>query len=448
MLGYGPAQVYSYFERPSAPMDSFLPEVQERLIGAEEVRRAREGVMDQFAADDAVNEILDEAQNTDTETLAGLLTSDPRIMRSPQFPILHDYVKTRRELEKPSPYSDMVLAPQFSSKIQDPMLRKRFEDRVVSGVPFQQAKSIYLDEAHNTQNEMKLAEAGVPRQQWAQLQRDGLYDPASVAEATRQLKQQDPDDRIRSLQYAIEHLNKQADPITGALSPENQQLMDLASREYESRLQSYIGGQVNPTQGQPAAPVAPVTDPPSTPIPLDESAKEPARKPLAALKTPEQRRAEEARMGGQAEEERAISRAWTTGKEKLAEGLVQLYPDREDRLGVLAAIYRGEKAPAQEGEAVVVDDFGNRQGPDYAEFVFKQLGVKPGDSLFDEPGNKRWGSQKVRYNEVLRALAKDALEAEGYELGEGGAAEPAPTAKGAISPAAKAIIDEINKGSL
>ena len=484
MLGYGPAQVYSYFERPSAPIDSFLPEVQETLIGAEEVRRGREGALDQFAADDAMNEILDEAQNTDTETLTALMSSDPRIMRSPQFPMLQDYVKTRQDLERPSPYSDAVLGPQFAAKIDDPRLRGAFEDDVVRGLNVQQAKANHYKRASEFSAKMKAAEAGFSPAEVEQFRLpDGTFDEAAIQYQATQRKANDPADEMRLRQTRLAFLDRKREANLGELSPVEEAEYNDHGERLGQLFQRMKG--IAPTQGQAAAPVGGVAAPAASPVapvpgmvptasripqtpqglPLDTPGAAsmgarramdtrfpmdaPVKKPTATLKTPEQRRQEAARQGveakkafEQAEEQKAVNLAWNAGKNRIAEGLVQLYPDKDDLLGVLKAIYKGEKVPMEDGEAVVTDDAGNIQRTDYAEFVLKQLGVKPSDPLFDEPGNKRWGSQKVRYNEALKALARDELEAQGYDLGDELPIEKPKTTPPAANPEIMSLVDK------
>lgn len=418
MLGYGPAEVYSYLPQ-EAPLQSFAPEVQAQLIDEEGIRmqreaalRAQEDTREQWAADDELDNILNNAGRQNTPALMQMLVNNPRVMRSQQFPMVNEYMRMRRDLERPTPYSDVVLGPQFANRISNPLLRRQFEDEMVSGVNFETAKRNHLNREHNYNQELALSKAGVPRDQWAPLQRNGLYDEAEVLRMTAPRKETPLDKEISFWEERSNYLRRQAEAqgLMPDESPQYKEANDMVAALLKQRMAT----------AAPSAPAAaPVQQPPATPATPAAPAAAPAPeapklRSLDEIKTPEERSEEDRRSMEARRAQSTVDAVWTEAKDKLADKLLAKYPDAEDRIAVLAGVLKGANAPDRDDAPV--DDFGRKVLEGYDAYLLKQLGLSPQEVAFEEPGNLRTGSQKVRNIELLMALARDTLRAAGFDV--------------------------------
>jgi hypothetical protein len=116
--------------------------------------------------------------------------------------------------------------------------------------------------------------------------------------------------------------------------------------------------------------------------------------------------------------DREIASAWTEKKNELQADIEKAY-SKKDLLGIASAIDRGDTIPEEmvkQGEKIV-DEFGRAELPSYESYLLQKL--KRAGTAFREPQNKRWGTQDVSQNELLRLWAEQYVrEHSGKQSGQ------------------------------
>jgi hypothetical protein len=106
-----------------------------------------------------------------------------------------------------------------------------------------------------------------------------------------------------------------------------------------------------------------------------------------------------------------INQQWTEAKSFVQSNLDEVYPSENDKLALAADIMRGErvKSPSK-GVNVNMETYLTH---DVLKLADK--GKSFAQVAFEESGNERTGPQSVRWNEVVKAWAKEYLESKGYD---------------------------------
>lgn len=430
VFGFGKQTYGDYFGVPKgAAFDpSFSPAARESLLEDELITRERDALQKDLAAQDEAETLLDEAPALNDRQLQRRLLENPRLMGTPQFKNLDEFLTRRQVARKPNPKSDEVLAPAFAEKITDPRRKAEFQSRIIQdGLSFEEARDQYYQDDFNEKQAIQLAEAGVPEQEYETLRRNGTFDPASVARRVAQAKREQMaprrsnnplDQQIGLLQDAIRTrtsvLNATGeDPAT---DPELNNWSRMANDLYGRRLKEFA------PDGTPVVKPAakPVVTPPGGVAtqgakPLTEE--EEFIRDIEEVKTPEARARERQQTVAKEEQEKAaspvqeeIARTWTQQKNDLQKELEKRYPNKLDLL--LAA--RAVAADAMEETDTPIEEAkGRRWDPGqrvpYDVYLLNKIGRNSVMPAFKEPGNERWGTQDVTNQELIREWADGIL---------------------------------------
>lgn len=439
VFGFGKQTYSDYFGVPKgAAFDpSFSPAARESLLEDELITRERDALQKDLAAQDEAETLLDEAPALNDRQLQRRLLENPRLMGTPQFKNLDEFLTRRQKVRKPNPKSDEVLAPAFAEKITDPRRKAEFQSRIIQdGLSFEEARDLYYQDDFNEKQSIQLAEAGVPETEYETLRRNGTFDPASVARRVAQAKREQMaprrsnnplDQQIDLLRDAIRTrtsvLNATGeDPATDPeLTNWNRMVNDL----YGRRLKEFTpaGAPVTapgagaPAPAVPGAPVAPVPEAP--PLSPAEQAFRDVLTPEEAREKFEKEREAAATVG---KEEEEVNRTWTQAKLDLGADLLKKYPNKDEEYGnpavLLARSILGQKMAKVQKPIGRAGNTVEELVP-YTQYALEGIGRKAGEKAFDEPGNRRWGTQNVTNAEVLEAWARDFLTSKGLlQVGE------------------------------
>jgi hypothetical protein len=334
-----------------------------------------------------------------------------------------------------TPQTDVTLGPILREKIQDPYHREQFEKRMLEGASANDAFDAYRTDEYNMKFETALAEAGVPETEYAKLKTpSGKFIPAAVARAqaaskaaaklTGTGKKVGPlDEEIAFLENAMEQ-RKKIFEATGRTDLAKDPLMT----DYVSRYEKAAGEKLTALRPPPKPVIGP-----ATPLSV-ATATVPQTRPVApeiAQRAQEQQSRDQARTAETQKVEQEVAGAWTKQKMKLEDRLRSAYKTPEELVGVAYEILNNTPVPVKTKVGVnEVEDL-----VPYRVLVYRKLGLKPQDVAFEEPGNQRTGSQKVRYDELLQAWADQVVkrfEAQNPEQDAQPAGQPA-TASGKFS---------------
>lgn len=420
-FGFGRRQFSDYFDVPkdAAFNPAFSPAARERLMQDEVAVRGREDLRRQWESEDEANALLDEAPYMRPRQVENRLMGNPRLLATPQGQTLQEFLDSRykrQEQQRERSKAEQSLANYFVRSLDDPLLREDFNQQIAQGVPFEQARDSVWNRQYNQKHEVGLAEAGVPATEFESLKRNGRYDPVAVAQRVQEAK--------TSVSRGKDELDRRIELLTDAMRTRQRVLeakgedlnKDILFNRYNEQLDQAIAQKL----GEPTALAAPAAPPP--PAPGGESP--PAVQPPAAVpalpQTPNPQAfleglpPEEARARYQQQREaqtiqNEIARAWTGAKKSIGEKVLQVYPDRDEESGNEAVL----AARAILGDARVTNPDDPETTLPYAWNVLRKAGLQPGEVLFKEPGNERWGTQTVRNTEALREWARDFLQSKG-----------------------------------
>lgn len=472
VFGFGKQPLSDYFSVPkgAAFNPAFSPAAQEMLLEDEVMTRDRDVVQRQFEAEDAANALLDNAPNMRNKQIQREILRNPRILETPQYKTINEFLGARQEVRKPNPRSDRVLAPAFAAKIEDPALRSEFQGMIDSGMPFEEASGRIWTMQDNAKQAIQLAEAEVPEEEFETLKRpDGRLDPTAVARRIAQAKREQQAQR-----YGKDPVDQEIGWLTDAIRTQERVLKaDMsAPNPAEDPLFIQLNQALAKAYGEKLNPPAPVVPTPTTgPIPLvppgegvvpppapggvdtrDQPnpvsvAPPPGQQAFMDALTPEEAQEQFEKQNQQAvadtEQQAEIDAAWTNEKLKLGSDILKQYPNKDEPYGnpaVLAA-----RAILAQKMATVKKKvgFAGNEIEDlvpYPVMVLQKIGRKPGDVAFKEPQNKRWGTQDVRNTELLEAWARDFLASKGL-LQTGSEAET-PVEELVIPAEDQALIDK------
>jgi len=436
VFGFGKQTYSDYFGVPKgAAFDpSFSPAARESLLEDELITRERDALQKDLAAQDEAETLLDEAPALNDRQLQRRLLQNPRLMGTPQFKNLDEFLTRRQEVRKPNPKSDEVLAPAFAEKITDPRRKAEFQSRIVQdGLSFEEARDLYYQDDFNEKQAIQLAEAGVPETEYESLRRNGTFDPASVARRVAQAKREQmaPRRSNNPLDQQIDLLREAIRTRTSVLNatgedpaadPELNNWSRMANDLYGRRLKEFAPDGTPVTTPAPGAPVPVVPGAPGSPPQADRPLTEEEEfiRDITEGKTPETRARERQQMLAKEEQQKAVSpvqeeiaRTWTQQKNDLQKELEKRYPNKLDLL--LAA--RAVAADAMEETDTPIEEAkGRRWDPGqrvpYDVYLLNKIGRNSVMPAFKEPRNERWGTQEVTNQELIREWANDILRKE------------------------------------
>lgn len=435
-FGFGRRKFDDYFQVPKkAAFDpAFSPVARERLLEDQIATRNQDALQREWAAEDTANQLLDEAPNMRPRQLERELLRDPRVFSTPQGQNLQDFLASRnkrKEARVERSKADQTLSNYFVKGIQDPSLRDDFNIQIANGVPFEQARDDIWRKEYDQKHAVSLAEAGVPPTEYEALKAAGRFDPILVAQRVAQAKKEgtrgggETQKRLDIISDAMSARKRvldarMEDPAKDAAYQRYSELYDKTAGELmDSWIPPVEAAPVNtqdqpnpltvvPPGGVPAAPVAPA-------LPEALKSEEAAAAYMASL-TPEEAKARYEENKVKSQENDQVARAWTQAKKSIGRRIFDTYPDRDEAYGNPAiqaakAILDDVVVPASEG------DEGNEMGVKipYADKVLRQIGLKPSDKAFKEPGGARgwWAGQDVRNAELLREWADSFLREKG-----------------------------------
>lgn len=442
-FGFASRPLADYFQAPQdAAFDTrYSPTARKALLEDELYRRSTQSLQKDMQAEAEAENILNEAAGLTDAEIEERAISNPRILNTPQFGLIKEFAITRRDKQALNPTSDTLLGPVFAEKITDPDLKAKFQERMVQGISFEDARNQYYNEDFNRKQAVRLAEEGIPEQEYQAFQKNGLFDPVAVArrvaeERTKRSTRRGLDnpldqkidlfrDAVRTRTQLVEKSG--GDPATDPLLLDYSRNLDDA---YKARMME-LSLATPAAKGAPATPAAPVPGAPA--VPAAQAPAPPAPVSIQDVPTPEEA---QATFQAKKQEEEAvgqIARVWTEAKKNLGSELLQKYPDKDEEYGnpavlLASAILAGKTVKVQ----TPIGRAGNmvEELVPYPIYALEQIGKRLEAPAFKEPGNERWGTQDVTNAEVLEAWATDFLTAKGLLQAPGAAAtQPVPTGK-------------------
>lgn len=408
-------------------------------------------VRDRKVSQDA-NALIDVMPYMQDSEVEQALMSNPRIQGTPEIKTIEDFLARRQRVNTPKPQSDAVLGPRILEKITNPDDRDLFKRRVLDeGYSVEEAQDLYYNDDYNRKQETRLGELGVPPEEYESLKVNNRYDMGKVGQ--RLFKAQQDRERAKYDLRGDTPAARQVDAISSAMRSMAKQLNDRGIdpssdpvyKRLEERLapalerqlsefgvepvsQQTVPGAVNMSTADQVNPVSVV---PQNQSPESAQYASFAEEAFTKGLTPEQAQAEFEKRNSPVKQE--IDNAWTDSKLALGSRLLKLYPNEDRPSGnpaalLARAIVKDESAPGDTGSmtgSITEWETGTPAAQPYSQKVLKELGINPSAVIFEEPGNERTGSQAVKANEVLKAWAKDFLEAKGLL----NAKAPAPQAE-------------------
>lgn len=421
MFGFGAVPLTSYFKAPeggSANTD-FSPQARAMLAQGEEYQRAQDALARQQQAqeaEDVANEMLGQTADMTDEEINQQMLSDPRLLNTAGGRQALQYQQFRQNVA-PSK-SDEVLGPILEAKIQDPRLLQKFRSRMWDeGMSANDAFDAFRRDEYNDKYTSSLAALGVPDTEFEKLKNpEGFIDPnlASRREAQAKadlearkigLKATPLDAEIKFLQDAIENRVKRFkdteqdiskdqvyDALTKQLDKKSAEKLLFFNPLPKAKVSTLPEGEVAP----PVAAAAPsvVAAPPvfDVTIPPEENQ---AR--IEQYNKGSKERAEKQKVAD------TIAKAWTDKKVELIDKMEPIYKTPDEMRAVANSILLGKTTNVR-----------GKPEP-YIEYLAQKLGIKLGDTAFEEPEAKSWnrlGSQKVTNAELLKAWAQSFLDAD------------------------------------
>lgn len=444
-FGYAPQDVYRYLPPAGNPQDpAYSPAAQDMFMVEQDRKRQQDDFWREQEATNQLRETLDKSKGQPASALMQMIT--PEMARSADYPLLQERLRVQGQIEqREEPYSNKVLGPQFMQKLKSPAARAAMQEAMTSGVGAYEAFLQAQNLQDNEDIEIEAASSGIAPTEFERFKNpDGTYNRAALnyerAQRQERAKRATPEDvEIEFLEKRAEALRKAYPEALGAEEiPGMKNILTRHGALVDQRLTG-IGGA--PLIGAPStADVSPQARavigmanpmlgglaPTGEEVIAGAEEVKPTRKSLAGLKSPELRAATEAKAAEESKSQRAINQAWTRAKDDVAIKVAEVFPDFEDRLGALASIVRGDLSPVKEFANIEWE----APPSSYAEYLLRKAGINPLDIAFEEPGNQRTGSQSVTFKELIEGLAKDALEAAGYdtaqEIAEAAATTTAP----------------------
>lgn len=420
MFGFGSVPLTSYFKTaPGASQDTrFSPAARMAFAQQEQLQREQEAERRRQEADALANQLLGQAPGMTQRQMNQALIENPAVFGS-GLEGLSRYQRFRQEVA-PS-QADETLGPLFLSRIKDPNLSQRFQQRMLEeGYSANDAWEAYrAEEEENKKAAIALAEAGVPDKEFDMFKVGGVFDPVSVARRVAEAKQggrarsDDTDKKLDRLKGVIDLYRKRVPEGEDAYAKDKKgnylfpELVALEQQYEKMAVESLLSPEEKEVarkmeeQAKAAAAKAPV-------VPVAEE------KPKGRAVLPEQRQTIKAEEDRQAAIKQRIGSAWTQAKGNIEKNLLSKYSP--DDLDVIAeAILEGRSAPIEAGAEVVSTEAG-AMPERYATFVLRNIGFTPNDIAFTEPENERWGTQDVTNQELLEVWAKERLK--GVEKGK------------------------------
>jgi len=424
MFGVGSVPIASYFGLPQgASADPrFAPQARGMLAQGEEYARER-AAMD---AERAAEELLGGAADMTDEDIQQQLLRSPKMFGTQAIQPLSGYMQFRQST---TPQTDVTLGPILREKITDPYHREQFEKRMLEGASANDAFDAYRTDEYNMKFETALAEAGVPETEYAKLKTpSGKFIPSAVARAQATSKaaaklvgtgkKVEPlDEEVEFLKDAIEQRKK----IFEATGRADKLAADPLMLDYVSRYEKAANEKLTALRPPPKPVIGPAT---SVPV---AAATVPQTRPVApeiAQRAQEQQSREAERAAEVQKAEQEVAGAWDEQKLQLEERLRSAYKTPEELVGVAYEILNNTPVPVKtKVGANEVEDL-----VPYRVLIHRKLGTKPQEVAFEEPGNRRTGSQKVMYDELLKAWAETVVgryEAQNQQQSQP-AGQPAP----------------------
>lgn len=393
-------------------------------------------IRQQERAQRAVNQFTRQPASTREQ----FLEDRPEIALSPQFGNVQDYQRQNMAAR--------TLAPSMASKLP-PVAARRFYENIDGGMAatdaFEEARD-FLDQENLRE---KLYSTGADDAEIEKVFPKGTrLSTPEVARFQTQRKislGQDPEtDALSKLHSILRGQVRQQVDSTGLADPETEAEMESVGMLLRERLKAKAfkpEASVPDPTGAPAG----VAIPGGTKTPAQPAI--PATAPQAA-KTPMSyqelvRKSKEAAQPVDPEVE-TINKAWTQAKQAMQKELDAIVPDKvikgtdvNQREAFARAILDGEMAELPELAKGEIPVEGGAPKEPLAWATLRQMGMSPEDVVFEEPGNRRFGTQKVKAPDVLKAWAQDFLNSRGKLL----TPKESPTGSVLSEEAQKAVED-------
>lgn len=445
VFGFGKQPLGDYFNVPkgAAFNPAFSPAAREMIMEDDLYVRDRDALQRTLETEDKANELMDNAPFMRPRQVQKALLDDPRLYNSEAGGQINEWLKSRQEVRKPNPKSDAVLAPQFAEKITDPRRKAEFQRRMVEdGLSFEEARDQHYMDEFNEKQALQLAEAEIPEEEYAALQREGRFDPVAVARRVAQQKREQ-----QATRYGKDPLDQEIGTLTDALRNRERVVnargedpaTDALYLKYSERLDEVYGKKLNPpTPAVPvtttgAIPLVPPGEVAPAPVVVDTSDQvnpvavvSPGQQAFDEGLTPEE---VEERSQPPTKEQQDVDNAWSQGVQGIAQQVQEIYPDSDELYSpaVLAARAIYTDKAIDDKETGLLKKFGALGKTTYAREVLKKIGRKPEDTAFEEPHNLRTGSQEVKNLELLKVWAEELLTRKGLlQKGNGPAAQAPP----------------------
>ncbi len=440
---------------------NYAPAARDAMLMEEGSTRERDKLSRQWDTEDAANEFMDNAEGRTSDELLSQLT--PEILTTPQGAAMHDFIRLKQYEEQAklqrTRYANASLAPSMALKIKDPVARQQFmqdtEDGMDANDAWMRAEEV---QAENDQA-MALAEAMVPEEEYDSFRdpNTGKLDRLRVARKVAMQKARsanalspkelsdiqseldaDPANALAKIALLEEQGINTAGfriggetklkKLTPSLLLRYQQVAqdgqwDEAQKQQASQSLYQSGYDAEPVFGvkrpQPAAPqpegasqAAQEGAVPPPPVPVEEEIED----PFTYLQ-----RKEAAKAPPKADpEQEQIDTAWSQAKQDIGQRIESQFKQespketREVLERAAKSIIAGKKMTANLGIGFSNDQMLEKVPVAYQ--ILSTLGINPDEPAFEEPANKRLGSQKVGWDEVMKAWAADYLD--GIQAGD------------------------------
>lgn len=413
-FGVGKVPISAYFNIPKGASSdtSYGPDARAAFRQAEDFDRDQTARDAEMAAED----LLGEAGQMSDEEINQQLTQNPRLFGTQAARPLMQFQQFR---QSQSPQTDVTLGPLMLNKIEDPRHRELFQSRMLEGMSANDAFEQYRRDEYNDQYANDLAEAGVTDAEMESLKGNtGLFDPTRVARMKAQKAAQTAasrlgkskatplDEEIELSKNHFEFINKALENAT----PAEQKDLMLARSKALATYQNAIAEKAKILRPPVIPKLASVVEEPEIAPATPAAAKTdflPSPEAQAEQKEREVYTQEEKAKQQAASDE--ISRAWTDQKSKLTDEILKSYKPEELR-SVADAILSNELILRPEKSALKGKKFDIKSSTNFEPYLnalSRRIGKDPSDVVFEEPLNERWGTQKVRYGELLREWAKE-----------------------------------------
>jgi hypothetical protein len=277
------------------------------------------------------------------------------------------------------------------------------------GMSANDAFDVYRRDEYNDKHAAALAELGVPETEFAQLQtQDGFFDPTLVSRRTAAAKAEAEarkigakahplDTEIKFLQDRMEERQKRAETLGQDITKDQvySGLTKQLDKKTAERMLAF-----NPL---PKAKVSTLPEGEVSPPVVASAPSVVAAPPVFDVTiSPEENQKRQEKFASQAKDREVadtVARAWTDKKLELTDKIASVYKTPEEILAVAHAIDANGPITS------------NGKTVPYLGYIADKIGVKSSATAFEEPENKRWGTQKVTNNELLKVWAKSILKA-------------------------------------